>query len=146
MARHEYPYLQKPGLLEYPTETWPAQDLRKVEVFQAASRHATGAERQQFLERARFFFEYAIETLGTLPTRTLARPMVLLLSFGYSRAWFVAHPEAVAPAPSADLGEVGSHVPFVPQRVRAIRRAKVLLAAGAALVGIGVVGLLVAWL
>src|SRR5262249_31288640 len=33
MARHERPYLARPDLLEYPTETWPAQDLRKSEVF-----------------------------------------------------------------------------------------------------------------
>ena len=29
MADHEYPYLDKPEILEFPTETWAAQDIRK---------------------------------------------------------------------------------------------------------------------
>ncbi len=36
MAEHEYPYLDRPEILEYPTETWPAQDMRKSEVFDLA--------------------------------------------------------------------------------------------------------------
>ena len=52
MAEHEYPYLDKPEILEYPTETWAAQDMRKSEIFKYAARHATGAERERFLERA----------------------------------------------------------------------------------------------
>ena len=30
MVDHEYPYLEKPAILEYPTETWAAQDMRKM--------------------------------------------------------------------------------------------------------------------
>ena len=37
MADHEYPFLEKPAILEYPTETWPAQDMRKSEIFEAAA-------------------------------------------------------------------------------------------------------------
>ena len=33
MAVHEYPYLDKPEKLEFPTETWAAQDIRKSDVF-----------------------------------------------------------------------------------------------------------------
>ena len=40
MAEHEYPYLSKPEMLEYPTETWAAQDMRKAEVLQEAGRWA----------------------------------------------------------------------------------------------------------
>ncbi len=46
MAEHEYPYLEKPEILEYPTETWAAQDMRKSEIFDYAARHTTGAERR----------------------------------------------------------------------------------------------------
>ena len=42
MADHEYPYLEKPEILEYPTETWAAQDMRKSEIFKYATKHATG--------------------------------------------------------------------------------------------------------
>ena len=33
---HERPYLDQPERLEYPTETWAAQDMRKSEVFKLA--------------------------------------------------------------------------------------------------------------
>jgi hypothetical protein len=130
MAAHEYPYLQKSEILVYPTETWPAQDLRKYEVFQAACRHAEGDERARFVERAAYFFDDAMATLSEMPTRTLARPLVLLLSFGFSRAWFLRHGDAVAPKPRAVPADFGPHPVFVPQKVRAMKRAKMLVVAG----------------
>ena len=41
MAANEYPYLDKPDELEYPNETWAAQDVRKSEVFDFAALHAS---------------------------------------------------------------------------------------------------------
>ena len=38
MAEHERPYLDHPERLEYPTETWAAQDMRKAAVFEFAAR------------------------------------------------------------------------------------------------------------
>src|SRR5262249_27711681 len=78
MADNEYPYLDKPEMLEYPTETWAAQDMRKSEVFKYAAKHAAGVERARFLERADFFFRSSVTTLQGMKTRTLARPVVLL--------------------------------------------------------------------
>ena len=46
MAEHEYPFLDKPEKLEFPTETWAAQDMRKVEVFQWAARHGSEQQKQ----------------------------------------------------------------------------------------------------
>ncbi len=54
MATNEYPYLEKPEILEYPTETWAAQDMRKSEIFKYAAKHSTGAGRARFLERSEF--------------------------------------------------------------------------------------------
>jgi hypothetical protein len=143
MAAREYPFLEKPELLEYPTETWPAQDMRKCEVLQAAARHAAGDERRVFAERAAFFFDYVVRTLAAMPTRTLARPIVLLLSFGYSRAWFAKHPESCAPEPAAAVATFPPPVPFVPQKVRAMKRAKMLVAAAALAALIGAAALVV---
>ena len=56
MAEHERPYLERPELLEFPTETWAAQDIRKSEVFDHAARHGSANERSRFTERAAFFF------------------------------------------------------------------------------------------
>ena len=133
MAEHERPYLDRPEILEYPNETWAAQDMRKNEVFQLAALHATGDERRRFLERAEFFFQYAVSTLAGMSTRTLARPMVLLLSHGPSRAWFLRNASGLpepAPAPSWPE-EIWQRKRFVPQRVRATRNAMVLAGAGA---------------
>ncbi len=38
MEAHARPFLDKPEELEFPTETWPAQDIRKVDIFLHAAR------------------------------------------------------------------------------------------------------------
>lgn len=145
MTEHEYPYLDKPEILEYPTETWPAQDMRKSEVFEAAARVAdTPEERETFLERSRFFFESSTTTLATMPTRSLARPVVLLLSNGLARAYSELNPEFQSlPAPETTY-DFGSPETFIPQKTVAIRRFKVIAALAAATVVIGTIGLVIA--
>lgn len=136
MADHEYPYLEKPEILEYPTETWAAQDIRKSDVFAHAAAHAGGAERERFIERAAFFFRYSIDTLLQMPTRTLTRPVVLLLTNG----WACASVRRTAEPCGAALDTEGIVLPprraFTPQKVRAIRRAKQIGAAIAGIAGV----------
>lgn len=137
MAAHEYLYLEKPEILEFPTETWPAQDVRKAEVFDLAALHAaTPGDRALFLERARDFHTRALTSLAGMATRTRTRPLVLLLTNGYTRAWHeTAVPAApLSPAPPASWAPP---VRFVPQKAVALRRLIWLAAAGvAALVGL----------
>ncbi len=123
MAEHEYPYLDKPEKLEYPTETWAAQDIRKSDIFYFAAMHAAGGERERFLERARFFHRHSIETLATMPTRVFARPVIVLLTSGFMDAWAASQP-MLPSYPVASAGDVGRPEGFVPQRVIAVRRAK----------------------
>jgi hypothetical protein len=130
MAAHEYPYLDRPDQLEYPTETWVAQEMWKSDVFGFAARHADGDERARFLERSRFFFNQSVDTLSPMPTRTFTRPVVLLLGRGFLHPYLERHPESAAPAPGkafADGGSqagppFGSPLNFVPQKVRARKR------------------------
>lgn len=139
MADHEYPYLDKPENLEFPTETWPAQDMRKSEVFNHAARHAQGWERTRFLERARAFHDYSVRTLERAATRALARPVVLMLSHGFSRARLVDGLVEQSPAPPALANEFERPKAFIAQKVRALRRMRTL----AGLTGIlGLAGLL----
>jgi len=140
MAAHERPILDTPDRLQYPTETWTAQDIRKVEVFQYAAKHAAGEERAKFLERADWFFRYVERTLAGFPTKSLCRPVVLMMNFGWSRAWWQRHPDATAPQPGvpASAAEFGTWRMFVPQKAIAIRRAKRLFVAG---VGVGVLAI-----
>jgi hypothetical protein len=131
MAEHEYPYLTRPERLEFPTESWAVIEARKSDVFVLAALHGPAEERPRFLERATFFFRNAVETLATMPTRRLARPIIVLLSSGVLLPWLAARPDAVAPPPAA-RGAVPARAPFVPQRIEAVRRAKWLVTAGAA--------------
>jgi hypothetical protein len=143
MAEHEYPYLERPEILEYPTETWAAQDMWKSEVFDFAWLHAEGVERDRFRERAEYFFRQSVEILSRMPTRTLCRPVVLMLTHGWRRAWFVAHPEERRPPPAKALADFGPREQFVPQKVIAIRRAKLLAIGGMVAAAAGLVGVIV---
>ncbi len=83
MCGHEYPYLDKPDLLEYPNETWPAQDLRKSVIFYYAARYAEPLRRDVFEERGRYFYAAASEELARHSTSTFTRPLVLMLQNGW---------------------------------------------------------------
>ncbi|QDU23918.1 RIFT barrel domain-containing protein [Urbifossiella limnaea] len=140
MADHEVPTLSRPDILEYPNETWAAQDVRKFEVLRLAARHA-GPDAERFRERARFFFSDSIARLTAFPTRTLCRPVVLLLSLGYTAAC----PADAAPPPAVAVTDFGRPERFVPQKQTALKRAKLLVAAGA-VVGFAAVVALGVWL
>jgi hypothetical protein len=132
MEAHEYPYLEKPEKLEFPTETWAAQDIRKSDVFYYAALHASGEERVTFEERGRFFHRSSIDLLKRAPTRAFARPVIVLLTSGFMEGWFTRHPGSEEPK-APDESSFGQHQVFVPQRARAEKRAKWLAATGAIL-------------
>ena len=115
---HEYPYLDKPEILEYPTETWAAQDLRKSEMFKIAAKYVAGEERQRLLDRARFFFAYSVRTLRGMDTRTLCRPVVLMLSCGYSQAYFDQNANISTPSPVVGGTDFGEPQVFISQKRR----------------------------
>jgi PcRGLX-like N-terminal RIFT barrel domain len=133
MADHEYPYLEKPEKLEFPTETWAAQEIRKSDVFYLAALHTDERERARFVERGAFFFRTAVDTLMRMPTRTLARPVIILLSSGLLHSWIQQHPEAKADW-SEQVPDFGEPQAFVPQKQRAKQRLK--------MIGAGALGLL----
>jgi hypothetical protein len=99
MAANERPYLETPEKLEFPNETWAAQDIRKAAVFEFAARYAPDeGRRATFLAQADRFADYAIETLLKEPTGTLTRPLVLLLAYGFQRP-MLAPPVAIGVPP-----------------------------------------------
>jgi exo-rhamnogalacturonan lyase-like protein len=140
MADHEYPYLDKPEVLEYPTETWAAQDIRKGEVFTFAAQHADGGERARFVDRAAFFVNASLSALTASATRALTRPVVLLLSNGFMRA--ANRPPEVRPAPLCTDAEYGSPSAFIPQKARAKLRLRQSAAAAMMLLALVVLGAL----
>jgi hypothetical protein len=136
MAGAERPYLDHPEELEFPTETWAAQDLRKADVFLWAALFSGGPERARFLQRAEDFFRDAIATLAAMPSTAFTRPLVLLMTNGYRYGWFRAH-AAELPVMAAPVTPAAwpAHSTFVSQKDRAMRRAMaiatVALAGGA---------------
>src|SRR5207247_516021 len=71
MAANESLYLSCPERLEFPTETWAAQDTRKAAVFEFAALHASSAsERRRFMESAEFFFDQSVSSLNSKSTRS----------------------------------------------------------------------------
>jgi hypothetical protein len=143
MATHEYPYLDKPEILEYPTETWAAQDMRKCEVFNLAAKYtAEAAERSTFIERARFFFRSSVDTLHRWPSHVWTRPTVLMLSYGYAHLWHEAHRGDLPLLPPSPALDFGVPAVFEPQRAIAMRRARRLAAAAMLAASIGALGLL----
>lgn len=83
MAENEYPYLDKPDILEFPTETWAAQDMRKADVFAYAACHEEHEDKQQlFIRKSRFFFDSSVTSLGKFESHWFTRPVVLMLTNG----------------------------------------------------------------
>jgi len=135
MAANEHPYFDKPERLEFKTETWPAQDIRKSDVFAYAALHSTGERRSRFVERARFFSNYSLQTLLQAPTRALARPVVVLLGSGFLNTWVEVYSAAQEPVRS-HAEPIPPFRPFVPQRARAEKKLKLLGMASAGLVAL----------
>lgn len=136
MHEYERPYLDHPETLEYPNETWAAQDLRKAEVFRWAAMHAEGIERTRFAERASRFYDYAIGELMKRETRAYTRPQVILLTAGALQA-------GLSTAPASQLAAAASYgpppPPFEPHKYKVLRRVKRIAMVGA---GVGMLGLM----
>lgn len=88
MLDHEVPYKDVLHKVEIPTETWPAQDIRKCHVLYLASKYADPATRVALKKRAAMFFERCIRDLLAFDTAYLTRPLVLLCVYGYVHSFF----------------------------------------------------------
>jgi hypothetical protein len=120
MARTAVPYLSRPEALEYPTETWAAQEVRRANVFDLASRYAEPEEAERLRALAARFFAEATDGLAKFETATTVRPLAILLQSGWQRAAFAEDP----PAPGARYaGKVDFAPPerFEPQALRVKR-------------------------
>lgn len=142
MVAHERPTLDAPEKLQYPNETWAAQDMRKWHVLAYAAKWCdTDEEAAKVMAKAEFFYHHSLETLDSFETKTLCRPLVLLMNFGWQRAALLKTPRM---GKDWSKTEWPSFKSFVPQRQIAISRAKKIVIAGA---GFGVIAVLsaIAW-
>lgn len=81
MVNNEYFYLDIPEKLEYPTETWAAQELRKVHVFFLANQYQKNA---LFLQKMDYFYHRAFDTLQKqYPChKDFVRPIAIVMHWG----------------------------------------------------------------
>ena len=80
MQQHEYPFLDKPEILEYPNHTWVAQEIRKVNLFFAAYQYCDKIEtRMVYLNKARYFYDYVIRELEHEETKSFSRILAILM-------------------------------------------------------------------
>lgn len=93
MLEKEYPYLDKADDLEFPNETWPAQDMRKSSVFYHAAKYAPKTQKTEFIQKGDFYYHYSIQKVGSFETRSLTRPLVLLLQNSTLHQSFLEQPD-----------------------------------------------------
>ena len=136
MLKNERPTLDCPEHLQYPTETWAAQDIRKWHILAYAARWCpTREEGSAMMQKADWFYDYVMRTLDGFPTKSLCRPVVLLMVCGWQRESLIRDFDRLAPKQIQLPSQWPEQQPFIPQRREAIARAKKIILAG------GVVGL-----
>ncbi|MCE9552273.1 MAG: hypothetical protein K8T91_02715 [Planctomycetes bacterium] len=116
MAAQEQFHLDHPEKLEFPTETWAAQELRKGTVLLMAARLAQSEERIRFRQRGQYFLDRGWKALLAFPTRAYTRPLALVLGQGYIEAALaVEHAELLAEE-SEEMIDPGMPEAFVSQK------------------------------
>jgi len=140
MEQNERPTLSCPQELQYPTETWAAQDMRKWHVLAYTSKWCDSDEdSERLMEKAEFFYQHSLETLDGFASKSLCRPIVLLLNFGWQREALLQSPRMVN---SSKKVKWPPYKVFIPQRQIATSRAKRILMASVFSVSILVVAVI----
>ncbi len=114
MLKNEVPYVTVLHKVELPTETWPAQDIRKMVVFHLAAKYADAPARDVFSQRASFFFDACIRDLYAFETRTLTRPIALLMANAHVHTYCSSTPGDTPPR-SILAHDFGRPMRFSPQ-------------------------------
>lgn len=117
MLKNEVPYKDILHKVEIPTETWPAQDIRKCCVFHFAAEFAQPDERLLFRKKADFFFERCLTDLLSFHTASLTRPLVILCVYGYPHSYFQKY-NSINLNFRSHCYDFGNPEQFIPQKVR----------------------------
>lgn len=78
MLANEGFYLDKPELLEFPNDTWCAQELRKANLF-CYMYYFSAQENRAYLDRAEAFYHYIEQRLQQSPEAQYTRLLVLMM-------------------------------------------------------------------
>ena len=119
MLAHERPYFDRRGDLEYPTEAWPAQELRKANVLRYAAAHVDDTARRRLLARGEELADRAWRDWAAFDTRDSTRAVAIILTEGVRDAWFRRYEPKPAPRAKSEF-DFGVPARFVPQRRRVL--------------------------
>lgn len=78
MLENEYPYLEKPDILEFPNHTWTAQDIRKVNVLLFADYYSPNNS-SVYSVKSSEIYKYIVDNLSSDKTRTYTRILAILM-------------------------------------------------------------------
>src|SRR5208337_2266439 len=109
--------------LEFPTETWAAQDLRKANVLRLAAAHGEDPLRTGLLRRATELADRSWSDLLRFESRATTRPLAIVMTEGLRDAYFRSSGVSSVPPASSDP-EFGTPEAFVPQRRRVMNQLK----------------------
>ncbi len=123
MAEYERPYYDQTEKLEFPTETWAAQEFRKANVMRLAAAHADEPLRTRLHKRGQELSERAWADLLRFESRTTTRPLAIVMIEGAKDRYLRSHVPTLAPRPLA-RHDFGEPQPFVYQKLRIRARLK----------------------
>lgn len=123
MVENEQPYFDAPEKLEYPTETWAAQDLRKANAARLAADWVDEPLRGRLLEWGEALSDRAWSDLLGFESRHVIRAMVLVMTEG-TRDLRLRLVAPSPPPPRGDAPDFGSPERFVPQKARVVQSLK----------------------
>jgi hypothetical protein len=123
MLENEKPYLDNPEKLEFPTETWAAQELRKSTVLRMAANYAEEPLRDQLFRRGTQIADRAWTDLLRFESRHTTRAIALVLVEGAKDCYF-RQQAAPMDRPVSGIKEFGRPQEFTTQKLRVQARLK----------------------
>ena len=124
MLHNERPYFDHPEQLEFPTETWAAQELRKANVLRLAAKYGDALERAAMLKRGEELADRAWSDLERFESRFVARSLAIVMSEGARDCWLRLQTFEEEPAVEPVSWEPKQK--FVPQKDRVNQQLKSL--------------------
>lgn len=88
MLQNECPYKEVLDRVELPTETWPAQDIRKCHIMHLAARHCCDNRQSAFTDKATYFHDRCIDDLLSFESAGFTRPRVIIAVYGHVHDYY----------------------------------------------------------
>lgn len=122
MLHNERPYFDHPEQLEFPTETWAAQELRKANVLRLAAKFCDADQRAAMLRRGEELADRAWDDLERFESRHVSRALAIAMSEGARDCWL--RQQSFDDLPTAEQRSWEPQSAFVPQKDRVKQQLK----------------------